>query len=172
MREKSRPIKRLLREQANKVKSDCNWTKPHNLFLKVWADVCRRSFEGWRLFQIISALVKAAHFQMKVVGIIAARFGRRLPWLNLSQFSLGASHCCRVSWAATSGAGPNSGGDAGADSLPSVLPGKMRPSCQVAFLPLQSGEREWEILFFFTTDTGIHYYPFNVKINHLLDMHA
>lgn len=36
----------------------------------------------------------------------------------------------------------NSGGDAGADSLPSVLPGKMRPSCQVAFLPLQSGERE------------------------------
>lgn len=105
MREKSRPIKRLLREQANKVKSDCNWTKPHNLFLKVWADVCRRSFEGRRLFQIISALVKAAHFQMKVVGIIAARFGRRLPWLNLSQFSLGASHCCRVSWAATSGAG-------------------------------------------------------------------
>lgn len=79
MREKSRPIKRLLREQANKVKSDCNWTKPHNLFLKVWADVCRRSFEGRRLFQIISALVKAAHFQMKVVGIIAARFGRRLP---------------------------------------------------------------------------------------------
>lgn len=79
MREKSRPINCLFWVQANKVKSDCNWTKPHNLFLKVWADVCRRSFEGRRLFQIISALVKTAHFQMKVVGIIAARFSRRLP---------------------------------------------------------------------------------------------
>lgn len=105
MREKSRPINRLFWVQANKVKSDCNRSKPHNLFLKVWADVCRQSFEGGRLFQIISALVKTAHFQMKVVGIIAARFGRQLPWLNLSQFSLGASRCCRVSRSATSRAG-------------------------------------------------------------------
>lgn len=38
----------------------------------------------------------------------------------------------------------NPGWDCGADSLPSVLPGKMRPGCQVVFLPLQSGEREKE----------------------------
>lgn len=105
MREKSRPINRLFWVQANKVKSDCNWTKPHNLFLKVQADVCRQSFEGRRLFQIRSALVKTTHFQMKVVGIIAARFGCRLPSLNLSEFSLGASRCCRVSRSATSQVG-------------------------------------------------------------------
>jgi len=78
-REKSRPIKCLFRVQANKVKSDCNWTKPHNLFFKGLGRCLSTLFEGWRLFQMISALVKAAHFQMKVVGIIAARLGRRLP---------------------------------------------------------------------------------------------